>query len=239
MKPDADDPMPTFADRLRATWAMLDRPLGPSDGTPEAIIAAAEARLGITVPAVLRTYYLLTGRDRRFNQAHDQLVDPSDWSIVAGKLTFAVENQGVVYWGVGVGPASGDDPPVYQAQGSSGEETDWFEEHALCSEFLLVMLTLQAIWGGCPVGAVSGAFEDEPEHRMAGWMLVGKVQEVRAFVREGGAACAFRGDESWWLEVGARSPKELRVMADDLAATGIRIDPRDLSYRITGEAGVW
>lgn len=137
--------MPTFADRLRAIWAMIDRPLTPHDGSPEATIAEAEVRLGITVPAALRTYYLLCGWNGQFNQAHNSLEDPSQWSVEAGKLTFLAENQEVVSWGVGLGEASADDPPVYQAQKLAADETEWFSEDLHCSEFLLAVLCIQAI----------------------------------------------------------------------------------------------
>ena len=139
--------MENFAERLKSTFATLVRPLTPEDGQPEASISVAEARLGLRLPAVLRKYYLLTGRLDRFNRAHNQLRRPKEWSVDRGKLVFLEENQCVVFWGVEAGKSPEDDPPVYQGQNVRGQPTEWYLEHERCSEFLIVMLHLQAVWG--------------------------------------------------------------------------------------------
>jgi hypothetical protein len=61
---------------------------------------------------------------------------------------FLEENQCVVFWGVEVGTVPEDDPPVYQAEYVRGRPTEWYLEHKRCSEFLIVMLHLQAVWAG-------------------------------------------------------------------------------------------
>jgi hypothetical protein len=66
--------MPIFSERLESTFATLARPFTPGDGEPEANIAGAEDRLGLKLPSVLRTYYLLAGRFYQFNRAHNRLL---------------------------------------------------------------------------------------------------------------------------------------------------------------------
>lgn len=48
--------MSSFSERLSSTFATLAWPLTPEDGLPEPVLSEAEARLGLRLPAVLRTY---------------------------------------------------------------------------------------------------------------------------------------------------------------------------------------
>src|SRR5689334_5225677 len=106
----------TFGYRLSARTAL------PSD-----VLSAAAKRLGVQIPAGLRDYYLVAGRERRFSLCHNHLLPPTKWTIDKQRLVFMEENQGVVYWGVSTRNRDSDDPPV--AQGVNEEPITWYPEH--------------------------------------------------------------------------------------------------------------
>jgi hypothetical protein len=196
----------------------------PEDGEPEPSVAQAEARLGLRLPLVLRSYYRLAGRYDRFNRAHNRLRRPGEWSVDGGKLVFLEENQCVVVWGVEASRSPEDDPSVYQGTIIRGQPTEWHLEHELCSEFLLVMLHLQAVYEGY---AFLGGSEITPaalERFLTGWTPVGRVHELRAFHREGGAACVLEGEGSWQLYVGGQTERDFEAIEAELQAVGVEID---------------
>ena len=217
-------PMPTFSQRLESTFATLARPLTPEDGEPEPSVAQAESRLGLRLPAVQRAYYRLAGRYDRFNRAHNRLRRPGEWSVDGGKLVFLEENQWVVFWGVGVSKSPDDDPPVYQGTIIRGRPTEWDREHERCSEFLLVMLHLQAVFGGHEFLGGSEISPAALEKFLTGWTPVGRVKELRAFCREGGAACVLEGVGSSQLYVGGRTERDFEVIEAELEAVGVGLD---------------
>jgi hypothetical protein len=216
--------MPTFSERLESTFATLVRPLTPEDGQPESDLSDAEARLGLTLPSVLRKYYRLAGRYDRFNRAHHRLRRPERWSVDGGKLVFLEENQCVVVWGVDASNSPDDDPPVYQGQDVRGQPTEWYRQHERCSAFLLVMLHLQAIWGGYEHLGGSDIPPAALEKFLEGWTFAGRINELRAYSREGGAACVIDGEGSMQLQVGGRTERDFEAMVDELEAIGVRLD---------------
>ena len=216
--------MEEFAERLKSTFATLVRPLMPEDGQTEASISVAEASLGLRLPAVLREYYLLAGRFDRFNRAHNQLRRPEEWSVDGGKLVFLEENQCVVFWGVEAGTSPDDDPPVYQAENVRGRPTEWYLEHKRCSEFLIVMLHLQAVWAGYDFLGGSNITPEALTKFLTGWTSVGSVNELLAFNREGAAACVLQGKDSSQLYVGGRTERDFKLIEAELEAVGVELD---------------
>ena len=91
-----------------AHWA--PRPLQPGDGYTEAELAAAEARLGLTIPAALRELYRLLGRRDDLTSNEHPLAVPDELSVVEGALVFRTENQGCCVWGVRVDDLDQEDP---------------------------------------------------------------------------------------------------------------------------------
>jgi cell wall assembly regulator SMI1 len=78
----------------------LFHPWQPGDGYDEATIQAAEARLGVRLPATLRNFYKAWGRRRDMTQMRNPLLPPEELEIREDTLIFWVENQAVLYWGV-------------------------------------------------------------------------------------------------------------------------------------------
>jgi len=216
--------MVSFVERLKSTFATLIRPLTSEDGQPEASISLAEARLGLRLPAVLREYYLRAGRFDRFNRAHNQLLRPEEWSVDRGKLVFLEENQCVVFWGVDAGSVPEDDPPVYQAENVRGRPTEWYLEHKRCSEFLIVMLHLQAVWAGYDFLGGSSITSEALTKFLIGWTPAGSVNELLAFNRQGAAACVLESKDSSQLYVGGRTERDFELIETELKAVGVELD---------------
>jgi hypothetical protein len=216
--------MQGFAERLASVLELLVRPLTAADGESEASISKGEARLGVRLPAVLREYYLLAGRFDQVNHAHNRLLRFEEWSIDGGKLVFLEENQCVVLWGIEVGSLPGDDPPVYQGQKVRGRPTDWYLEHDRCSEFLLVMLHLQVVWGSYEFLGGTEVASDALEEFLIGWTPMGTVNELRAFNRNGKVACVIESKGSTELYVGGRTEQDFKAIEDGLEALGVGLN---------------
>jgi hypothetical protein len=216
--------MPIFSEQLNSTFAMLARPLMPEDGLPEATVADAEARLGVRLPAVLRSYYRLAGRFDQFNLAHNRLLRPDEWFVADGRLVFLEENQHVVFWGVEAGASPEDDPPVDQGPNDDGRPAEWSREHGRCSEFLLVMLHLQAVWGGYEFLGGGDIAAEVVGRFPPGWTPAGRVGNLQAFGREGGAACVLEGEDSPQVFVGGRTERDFEAIVAELGEIGVEID---------------
>ena len=214
----------SFSERLQSTFATLVRPLMADDGEPETRISAVEARLGLRLPAVLREYYLLAGRFDRFNRAHNELRRPEDWSVDGGKLVFLEENQCVVFWGIELGTSPEDDPPVYQAENVRGQPVEWFLEHERCSEFLIVMLHLQAVWGGYEFLGGSEIKREALAKFLTGWIAAGTINRLSAFNREGAASCVVEDKDSLQLYVGGRTEQEFGLIKAELKTVGVELE---------------
>lgn len=119
----------------------LFRPWKPGDGYDEATVQAAETRLGLRLPHLLRNFSLAWGRRQDLTQAQNPLVAPDGLVVRADTLIFCVENQAVVYWGIRCDALEADDPPVVvTASGPSGceveTELNWTPSHTHLSGFL-------------------------------------------------------------------------------------------------------
>ncbi|MGQ7749820.1 SMI1/KNR4 family protein [Streptomyces sp. WC2508] len=90
------------------------RPLTEADGYAPADLDAAQARLGLPLPAALRDAYQLLGRRPDLTDNQDSLLAPKDLYLDAdrGVLVFRVENQSCAYWGIRITDLDQDDPPV-------------------------------------------------------------------------------------------------------------------------------
>ncbi|MEU6716315.1 hypothetical protein ABZ897_33030 [Nonomuraea sp. NPDC046802] len=98
-----------FIREFAATWRS---PLTDDDGFSAADLDAAEARLGLRLPAALREAYELFGRRTDLTSLQDDLLSPADLKIEDGALVFRVENQAVVIWGIQIAELNQPDPPV-------------------------------------------------------------------------------------------------------------------------------
>jgi hypothetical protein len=163
----------SYKDYYRTVFATIGCPLTKSTGVPAKVIAAAETRLGVRMPAALRDYYLVAGSERRFNRCHNRLLTPRDWGIDQHRLIFMEENQRVLWWGVSIRNPDSDDPPV--SQGINDEPITWAREHRHCSVFLAAILHYHAVSGGLPHSDMVLAPNDINDRFRRGWKCYGEV----------------------------------------------------------------
>ena len=86
------------------------------------------------------------------------------------------------------------------------------------------MLHLQAVFGGHEFLGGSEITPADLEKFLTGWTPVGRVKELRAFCREGGAACVLDGEGSSQLYVGGRTERAFQAIEAELEAVGVGLD---------------
>lgn len=196
-------------------FQMLGRALRPTDAVDPHAVTKAERALSLTAPRALREFYLLAGNARDFTTVYDQFLPPADWSVQDGKLVFLEENQDVVHYGVDCSAAAGDDPPVWLT--TTGDATEWYRVCEGCSEFIATMLVWQCTFGGALPHAASGLAGPGTESALqARWRHVGTVNEMRAYVQPGHAACLVEWSDGMRVFVAALSDDTLWALQDAL-----------------------
>lgn len=218
--------MPSFRKTYSDIFRRFGCPLTERVAVAERAIAAAEKRLGVAVPAALRGYYLVAGREQRFNTSFQRMLPVSEWSVDDGRLIFMEENQAVVFWGVDVRSRRSADPPVFQ--GVNDEPIAWYPESPRCSEFLSVILQLQAVSGGMPHCATAPApTKSSYRFEREGWIYYGEVNSLKAYGRPNQVVClmppGFPYDDVWAVLVGAKTKRELHAIGAEL---GVEFDIR-------------
>ena len=216
--------MDIFAERLKSTFATLIRPLTPEDGESEADFGRRSPSRLAVASRYSGSTSLLAGRFDRFNRAHNELRRPDEWSVDGDKLVFLDENQYVVSWGVDAGTSPDDDPPIYQAENVQGRQTEWFVEHEPCSEFLIVMLHLQAAWGGYEFLGGSEIESESLTKFLTGWTSTGSVKELLAFNRPGGAACVLKSGRLVAVVRRGSHGTRFELIENELKAVGVELD---------------
>ncbi|MFC8718435.1 SMI1/KNR4 family protein [Kitasatospora sp. NPDC057198] len=122
---------------LAAFWGA---PLRPGDGRTDAELDAAEARLGLRLPAALREAHRLIGNRPDLTSNHDTLLPPEELYTDQGCLVYRVENQSCAYWGIPLAALGQDDPPtVVWPDAADPEPTPWTARFSV--ECLAVVLT--------------------------------------------------------------------------------------------------
>ena len=198
----------------RDIYSAFRSPLNERSGVAASSLDAAALRLGIAIPTALRDFYLIAGRERWFNLAHNRLIAPKEWVIDKQRLIFLVENQAVVYWGVSLRSASNDDPPV--SQGVNDDPIEWNPEHRRCSVFIAVMLCWQAVSGGMKFMNLVEPNAGTRKRLDKNWTFVGEVNNMRAYHRDGQVVCLCPDFGPECLFGGASSKSKLESIAHDL-----------------------
>jgi hypothetical protein len=130
-----------FAESFAAGWLA---PIAAGDGCDAAELDAAEARLGVPLPAALRDAYRLFGRRTDLTSNQDVLLAPGDLFVAPGGhvLVFRVEGHALAFWGVPVTRLHEPDPPVVLtidiADRGAGSWHGWLDTvSSACVEMLL------------------------------------------------------------------------------------------------------
>jgi hypothetical protein len=212
--------MASFKKYYRTMYHTFGHPLTERTALSSKVLAAAAKRLNVQIPAALRDYYLLAGRERRFSACHNRLLPPQDWMLDKQRLIFMEENQSVFWWGVSTRNPDADDPPV--SQGINDEPIVWYSQHRKCSVFLAVMLHYQAVSDGFRFCGRADA-PDQSSYRFEehGWTYYGEVNSLEAYSRPNQVVCLMPpGDlpfmQKWSVLAGGKTKGDLRAIAADL-----------------------
>ncbi|MCO5997638.1 hypothetical protein [Actinoallomurus rhizosphaericola] len=100
-----------FLRHFAARWAV---PLDERSGCGDEELAAAERRLGLSLPPAMREGYALLGKRDDLTSSQDTLLGPERLHLdeTGRALVFRVENQSVVRWAIAVDDLQMADPPV-------------------------------------------------------------------------------------------------------------------------------
>jgi hypothetical protein len=212
--------MASFKSYYRSSYRTFGYPLTKRMGTPPNVLTTAEKRLGVRIPTALRDYYLVAGREHRFNTSHNRCLPPENWVLDQQRLLFMEENQRVCFWGVATRNPDSDDPPV--SQGVNDEPITWYPEHRKCSVFLAVMLHYQAVSGGYEFTG-RAELPDPGKYRFEnnGWTSYGEVNKLRAFSRANQVVCLMPPantplSRDWSVLAGGRTERDLETIAAEL-----------------------
>ncbi|MDH6579119.1 SMI1/KNR4 family protein [Kitasatospora sp. MAP5-34] len=120
-------------------------PLADGDGWPASDLDAAEARLGVKLPAALREAYgLLGGRDD-LTSNFNVLLAPQDLYLddLGQALVFQDENQGCAAWGVLIADLGQLDPPVVIKLDLADKQAERWEQwlNCLSTTFMEIVLS--------------------------------------------------------------------------------------------------
>lgn len=200
-----------FIASFAADWRS---PLEPGDGHDTTELDAAEARLGVKLPAALREAYALFGRRDDLTRNQDELLTPSELNIYQGALVYQAENQGAAHWGILLSDLGNDDPATVMrpdlADKSQERWEPWTERLSVALIDLVMSETAYYEADGLSDGAeldddVLAAFHELPtvlpaQHESS-WYL---GDDVLLHVRGG-----------WWLTVRARTAQALDAVREN------------------------
>lgn len=193
---------------LAAFW---NAPLQPGDGRTDAELDAAEARLGLRLPAALREAHLLLGNRPDLTSNQDTLLPPEELYVDRDHLVYRVENQSCAYWGVPLTALDQDDPPTFVWPDAADPETaPWTARFSV--ECLAVVLTEPLF----DEDAYVGAGEADPAS-LTGWTELPRLYapgiDTRFFARPD-ALLAMLGDS--WLALRATSEEALNALGEQI-----------------------
>lgn len=118
-------------------------------GLPEAEITAAEQRLSICFPAVLREYLLTLGGSEAVNQSFNRLLPLEKIDFDDDYLVLMEENQGVFLCGIARADLAQDNPPVHIGFYTCETESyEWQPHLPDTSALLLELACTNATMGG-------------------------------------------------------------------------------------------
>lgn len=176
--------------RELAEW-LIDRPLTADDGYTEDIVAEAEVRLGLPLPAPLREFCRIAGKHPELAAAFNRFDEPSQLARSKNKIVFLEENQTVCIW------ATDQKSNVYQC--TNIEQPRWYKEPVLLETFLRTILYYQMAQGGYPfAGMIPGdSFESEADLKA----LIARM-DAQPVVNESGLQIFVLADQVlvWFLE---------------------------------------
>ncbi|TDE16962.1 SMI1/KNR4 family protein [Actinomadura sp. 6K520] len=211
-----------------ATWRT---PLAPGDGTPDADLTAAEANLGVHLPAALREAYALFGRRADLHSNMHSLLSPAEFYVDDRKeaLVFREENQGAASWGVllsDLDKAELDktdldkaDPPVRMRTDLGDKEAErwegWLAAFSVSCIEIVLSEALQADEPVCDHGDFEDFDELDRRFTRLPFPSYPEGEEGETFYTAPGLLLC---DAGGWLSVRARDEETLDRFREDFPA---------------------
>lgn len=116
---------------------ILGRPLVEKEGMPEQEIEAAEKRLQLKLPKVLRELHLTVGNLSLITNSTERFFPLDEITCIDDKLVFAEEQSGSGLWGINISERYDKNAPVYMGMSAqSNESIVWFNEGVGITEFM-------------------------------------------------------------------------------------------------------
>ncbi|MEV7122640.1 SMI1/KNR4 family protein [Kitasatospora griseola] len=211
-----------LADRA-AAWRLIadiaafwGTPLLPGGGCTDAELDAAEARLGLKLPAALREAYRLIGNRPDLTGNQDTLLPPDRFYVDQDCLVYRVENQSCAYWGVPLAALDRVDPPTVAwpdvAPSVQLEITPWTA--CFSAECLGILLAEPLLDDSAHV---DGGEVDPAD--LTGWTELPRVHapgvDIRYFARPDALLALLEGA---WLAVRAVDEEALDAVCEALPA---------------------
>ncbi|HJK91743.1 MAG TPA: hypothetical protein RMH85_22310 [Polyangiaceae bacterium LLY-WYZ-15_(1-7)] len=182
-------------------------------GCGEAALVAAEARLGVELPAELRGFLSAVGREAVVMEVHDRFLAPDALAVADGRVVFCEENQGVCMWGCAVGELAPRVEVGNLVHAAEPVGLEWHLEEVELETFLEERVVLQAAFGGFPHGATVG-LQGADEALARGWEERVRRGCLRVHGRPGVLVVSFAAGGA--LSVAARTEAELERACDEL-----------------------
>jgi uncharacterized protein (TIGR02996 family) len=191
------------------------RPLQAGDRFSEEELAAAEARLGLRLPAALREWYALAGKRKDVWSKQDWLQAPHELKVDEqhDALIFRYENQNCETWGIRARDLERDDPPVFELYnpGRSSPTTTAFAILVLLYEAKFAPGVVAA---GGPV--LEGVVREEVERKWSKCRLPDRYWAASPVsFYEGNDLLVETADEEW-VYVTARTEDAFGQLSEDL-----------------------
>lgn len=119
-------------------------------GFSETEVAECEKKHSITLPAILREYYLVLGKNETVNNSFNRLLHPVTETGFSDDrhFVFYEENQGVAFWGIREIDLTLTNPTVYGNYDAINLTDEWFVDSTTTENFLLSMAFWNGVLGG-------------------------------------------------------------------------------------------
>lgn len=160
--------------RWRTSMGVAERfaatPPRPEDGYPEEVLATAEARLGLRLPAALREWLALLGRWPGISRLDRLVVRPWSLSLESGLLV--VLSDGASRASIREADLAREDPPLFVEE-EVGRGTVAYPVARTLSEAVLREVALHGPWGrDVRSGDSGGGFDADRRATAAGYRFL-------------------------------------------------------------------
>ena len=196
----------TYQEKIRQLYGLDET---KNYGFSETEILELEKKEGLTLPKILREYYLTLGKNKEINFSFNRLLKPKNQAGFSNDkhFVFYEENQSVVFWGIKEQDLQLENPCVYGNYDAVNLTQEWFVDSLSTENFLLSMAFWNGVLGGLKFNANTEAENDLTE------IVINQVEEN-------------------WTEIKGITNQQLRFFTNDF--TDIIVFTTDLNSKING-----